>query len=284
MIRRAYLAGKWYPGDALECSDSIRSYAALSEAIDGFWRAAVVPHAGWYYSGKAMARAYSSLAARRRETELIVVFGAHRGPKEPHTVFLEEGWQTPLGVAQIDRELSKIILNELDLQEEPCQPAHPDNAVEVQLPFLRYYFPHAAIVVLGVAPSQNAIELGYRVGELCRDSNRDAVFIGSTDLTHYGPGYGFIPQGAGEQARRWVRDENDRGFLDFLIQLNFSQAIEHACDFRSACCPGAAVAAFAARQSFEEVDSELKPQIAMHYLSYELCPSSNFVGYGSLMF
>ena len=166
----------------------------------------------------------------------------------------------------------------------PEAPQRPDNAVEVQMPFIRHFFPNAQIAMMGIAASKEAIVIGESVGAICKNLGKDTVFIGSTDLTHYGPNYGYMPRGMGDEAVAWVRNENDKGFLEALEACQFEAAVEHAQENLSACCPGAAVAALSARQSFESPSPNQGPQIAQHYLSYDISPNSSFVGYGSLMF
>jgi hypothetical protein len=231
-----------------------------------------------------MGLGYQSLLKAQPAPELVVIFGSHRGPEGPNTIYRGQGWQTPLGDALIDGEAVVAIDAELSLLEEPPAPLRPDNAVEVHMPFIRHAFPGARVVMLGVEASPAGIDLGQRVGDVCRKLGRDTVFIGSTDLTHYGSNYGFAPKGTGEAAQGWVRDENDRGFLDALVALDLPAAVEHALTQSSACCPGAAVAALAARQSFEPPPQGHVPRVVSHYLSSDVSSASSFVGYGSLTY
>ncbi len=284
MIRPAYLAGQWYPGDEASCRGALDEHAAWQPAVEGDWRALIAPHAGWFYSGNAMGLGYQSLLKAQSAPELVVIFGSHRGSEGPNTIYRGEGWQTPLGDALIDREVVAALDADLSLLEEPPAPLRPDNAVEVHMPFIRHAFPGAKVVMLGVEASPFGITLGERVGDVCRKLARDTVFIGSTDLTHYGPNYGFSPHGTGEVAEAWVRDENDRGFLDALVAHDWPGAVDHALTQSSACCPGAAVAALAARQSFEPPPEGQAPRPVSHYLSSDVSSSPSFVGYGSLTY
>src|SRR5690606_26198783 len=154
----------------------------------------------------------------RADVELVVVFGSHRGPHDPCTVFRGEAWETPIGALDTDRELADACAHELALGDEPIRPRHVDNAVELHLPFVRRFFPRARLLVIGVAASERALALGRAVGERVREAGRDAVFVGSTDLTHYGPNYAFAPVGGGEAAVRLVCTVNDAGFLVALLR------------------------------------------------------------------
>jgi AmmeMemoRadiSam system protein B len=279
-MRRAALAGHWYPSDPAECREAIERHARAGPDLEGDPRALIGPHAGWAYSGDCAGAAYRVLAARHRDAELAVVFGSHRGLEGPHTVFRGEGWETPLGAIVTERELAEALATELGLADEPVRPARFDNAVELHLPFVRHFFPRARLLMLGLGASEAALAIGRRAGELVAESGRDAVFVGSTDLTHYGPNYGFTPAGGGDPAIRWVRNENDAGFLDAVLGSDARAALAHALEHQSACCPGAVAATLEAVQACGATPA---PVLVDHYLSCDVTPGASFVGYASLV-
>lgn len=279
MRRAAMLAGRWYPADARSCLEAIDRHAQGAPRIEGEPCGMIGPHAGWAYSGDCAGRTYAALAARRGEVELVVVFGSHRGPRDPSTIFRGEAWETPLGALETDGELAGEVARALALPDEPARPLRPDNAVELHLPFVRRFFPRARLLMLGVAASERAVEIGRRVGQLAREARRGAVFVGSTDLTHYGPNYGFAPAGEGAAAVRWVREENDAGFLEAVLRGDSRGALAHALERQSACCPGAVAAAMEAARAYQ---GALAPALVDHYLSCDVRPDSSFVGYAGL--
>jgi MEMO1 family protein len=280
MLRPAYLAGTWYPGQPGACRSAITEYAADTTPETRPWRGLIGPHAGWTYSGKAAAHAYRWLAGTERDPDLVVVFGSHRGPFGPSTIFLAEGWETPLGMLANAAALADRVQRELAIDEEPVRPRRPDNAVEVHLPFVRHFFPRAELLMLGVEASPRAIDIGKRVAELVAEAGRRAVYVGSTDLTHYGPNYDYSPAGTGDAAVRWTRDVNDRGFLDRVLSGDAEGAIAHAAHSSSACCPGAVAACMAA---VEVAGPPQTPHLVDHYLSYDVQPNSSFVGYAGIV-
>jgi AmmeMemoRadiSam system protein B len=176
------------------------------------------------------------------------------------------------------RDLAQRVASELDLQEEPVEPSRPDNAVELHLPFVRYFFPAAEMLMLGVAAGHSALEIGERIGALC--VGRNTVFVGSTDLTHYGPNYGFEPAGRGADALAWVRNENDKGLIDRILQGDARAVLEHGNQHQSACCPGAVAATMRAVAAY---GGESTARLVDHYLSYDVQPGSSFVGYAGIV-
>ena len=58
-------------------------------------------------------------------------------------------------------------------------------------------------------------EVDWVVGQIIKaQSDKKYVCIGSTDLTHYGPKYGFTPEGAGLSGIEWAKEANDKSFID----------------------------------------------------------------------
>ncbi|MEO0811992.1 MAG: AmmeMemoRadiSam system protein B, partial [Myxococcota bacterium] len=181
----------------------------------------------------------------------------------------------------VDQELlGALDLGGLRVCDEPVEPARPDNGTELQLPFVRFFFPTAKLLVLGAAANQSAGTLGERVAHAALSLGRRAVYVGSTDLTHYGPRFEFEPVES-QRSRRWVLEDNDRRFLSPLIDGDVEALLEGALEFKSACCPGAVAAAMSAAR----VSGDLEPQILAHYCSPAQAPNdANFVSYAGAVF
>ncbi len=83
--RKRSLPRGWYPFDGEECRREIRSYIeGWSPPSPSSVRNAggIVPHAGWYFSGKLAARVFCALASRG-ETNLVALYGGHLGSEGP---------------------------------------------------------------------------------------------------------------------------------------------------------------------------------------------------------
>jgi hypothetical protein len=55
-----------------------------------------------------------------------------------------------------------------------------------------------------VPPTANSHQVGRAVAEAAAELGRRVAFLGSTDLTHYGPRYHFTPLGVGLEGIRWA--------------------------------------------------------------------------------
>ena len=278
-VRPALLAGQWYPDDATTCKRAIAGYANGVEPTLGR-RGLIAPHAGWTYSGATAARGYAALDAQPDTVDLVVLFGSHRGAQGPNTVFRGAAWSTPLGDIEVASDLADALAEGATLADEPILPQRPDNGVELHLPFVRYFFPRARLLMAGVAAAEIALTIGRRAGELALAAGGKTVFVGSTDLTHYGPNYGFAPRGEGANAVAWVRNENDRGFVARVLANDAPGALAHAEQNASACCPGAVAATLAALAAYGHPS---KAELVDHCLSCDRHPSASFVGYASII-
>jgi MEMO1 family protein len=284
-IRAALLAGSWYPSEPESCRAAVLAHAAAPphsptaeiDSAGALHRGLIAPHAGFTYSGAAAGRGFARLGQAVPEADLVVVFGSHRGPDGPNTVFRGDAWDTPLGPLACATGLAEQLVESLGLEEEPVSPARADNGIELVLPFVRHFFPQAELLALGVAAAESALTIGAAVGLLARP--RRAVFVGSTDLTHYGPSYDFAPAGQGAKAVAWAL-RNDRAFLAKVLAADAAGVVRHGVHQRSACCPGAAAAALVAAQTFGHTPA---PRLVDHYSSNDVRPSDSFVGYGSVL-
>ena len=170
-------------------------YAPLPETIV----AGIVPHAGWTFSGSTAAIVFAAIKKTHPKVDTFVIFGAAHGYLgHPPAVYDKGSWLTPFGEIAIDEALADAILESKTAISD--REAHDsEHSMEVQVPFIQYLFPDAKILPILTPPVEQAIRLGEIVASLISsDDERKIVCLGSTDLTHYGPRYGFTPMGTGK--------------------------------------------------------------------------------------
>ncbi|TWT45150.1 hypothetical protein RAS1_15720 [Phycisphaerae bacterium RAS1] len=275
LIREPAVAGRFYPSDANACIslvDKLLEPAAASAAVGG-----LAPHAGWLYSGSTAALTIKCLAASNPET--IVVFGAvHVWDRNTASLFGSGTWRTPIGDIEVDRELCRELARTRLITVAP--EAHRDeHSIEVELPFIKRLLPSARIVPLMVQPSDKAAEIGRVVAVAAGAIGREVAYIASTDLTHYGPAYGFEPMGRGVAGVRWAKDVNDQRFIRTVGLLDPHAVVPEATTHRNACGAGAVAALLGAVTGESVTLTEL-----LHTCSAEIAPErnpENSVGYVS---
>lgn len=270
-VRKRFLPPGWYPDTPERTREAIARMNVASSEGRGI--AGVVPHAGWEFSGRVALEVFTCLS---RRIDTMVIIGGHLGPADGILCAAEELYDTPLGQLTADLELREKLCASLPLREDRVA----DNTVEVQLPFVRHLFPEARVLGMRVAPSEDARRLGQALVAAAAATGRRICVVGSTDLTHYGPNYGFQPSGGGARAVEWVRTVNDKRFIDALISMDFPAALERASREHSACSAGGALAAM----TFARENGASSGQLLSYATSYDVHPSDSFVGYAGVLY
>ncbi|HUW41300.1 MAG TPA: AmmeMemoRadiSam system protein B [Rectinemataceae bacterium] len=280
VVRKMALPAGWYPRHRSEVEDSVASWRAFSSSVAGTPSAlaAVAPHAGWVFSGRFASRAVQSLA----EADTVAVIGGHLPAFASPLAAYEDGFDTPLGPIEADPELLGALADAFGERFGGVvgKDEDRDNTVEVQLPLVRLRFPAARLLWLRAPNGPAAIELGAALAAAAASTGRRLVCLGSTDLTHYGPSYGFSPKGRGPAAEDWVRGVNDRRFIEALLALDPAEALRRGETDGSACSSGAAAAAL----SFALSAGASRAELLGYGTSLETRRDESFVGYAALAF
>lgn len=279
-VREPDFAGSWYPGRKGDCIQAIEAFVRDSLPCPGEGKplGGIVPHAGWFYSGKLACHVISCLA-EGDAPDICLLFGRHLHPSSPNYIMAEGGWNTPLGELEIDSDVARPLMAEFDFTVETSWRHEPDNTIELQLPFIKYFFADVKILPLGLPPRKDSLSIARRVSEIVLELGKKAVVIGSTDLTHYGYNYGFLPKGVGETAVEWVKSENDRRVINLMLSMDSAAVISEALTRQNACCSGAAASAIEA----SKVLGAKKAVEVDYYTSYDIRPDSSFVGYVGIL-
>ncbi len=271
-LRPALLAGQWYPSDPHILGMEIDR---LCDGESGKGAGGLVPHAGYRFSGPTAGCVYAALS--KSDPGLILLFGTHMGAEHPPMVAMEAAWETPLGDVPMDTQLASRMCNECGMIASPLI---EDNTLELQLPFIRRIFPNSTVLAISPPANDHSIETGLKAAELALTSYASVIAIGSTDLTHYGPAYGYCPLGTGPDALKWVQNENDRAFIDAAISMKPDNILRSSLDRNNACCPGAAAAATAAA-----ITLGAQHALLAHYdTSAHVHPDDSFVGYAGIVY
>jgi len=272
-VRKRCLPAGWYPETAERALREIEGMMAAARTSDASARAGIMPHAGWYFSGRLALEVLSSLA---RGIDTIVIIGGHLRSTDRIVSCFEDAYDTPLGEIAADVQLREALGAVLDVAED----RERDNTVEVQLPLLRYLAPQAMTLGMRAPPSTLAAALGEAIAEAAAALGRRVAVAGSTDLTHYGRNYDFSPAGGGAEALEWVREVNDRRIVESMLALDIDAALDRAVRERSACSIGGAVAAM----SFARATGAGPGRLVGYMTSRDVHPDESFVGYAGILY
>ena len=275
-LRRRGLPRGWYPDDPDTLRSLVTSFA--NGAGDRGALAAVAPHAGWTFSGRLAALAAASLLPTPGSAmpSTIVIFGGHLPSGSRPLAAHESSFETPLGVLDADLELLAALEASVLLGRDE----ESDNTVEVLLPLVALLFPGSRALWLRAPNDSASLALGEALAVASKSLGRRVACLGSSDLTHYGPNYGFSPKGRGASAEAWVRGSNDKRFIDAILALDGKEALSRAAAERSACSPGAAAAALA----FALAAGASSATLLAYATSLDVRQDDSFVGYAAIAF
>ncbi|MFH0909332.1 MAG: AmmeMemoRadiSam system protein B [bacterium] len=191
-VIRSPIAGSWYPGDPEVLRRDLASYldGAEDAALPGVC-ALIVPHAGYRYSGGVAGFAYRQL--KGRSFSRVVVLGPSHSVAMRNIVSIPSAafYETPLGRVAIDVAFVAKLRASAAFKDIPAA-STGEHSVEIQIPFIQQVLPGTPIVPVTVgqldAEGVRAIAATLR-GAL----DERTLVIASSDFTHYGPNYDFVP-------------------------------------------------------------------------------------------
>ncbi len=248
-VREPAVAGQFYPDQASLCRQELNTLSArlpstatrVERMIGG-----IVPHAGWMFSGAVTMEVFGALAAGRQPDVIVIFGGVHRYRSKLATVFGSGRWETPIGSVSVDDRLAARMLEASDTLVDDPGAHKTEHSIEVQMPMIAFAFSDVPVVPIMVPPGAAALSAGEAVGRVLVAEDRDAFVVGTTDLTHYGPAYGFTPHGIDAEAFVWAKEENDRRYIDLMCGMDAERAVAEAGAHRNACSSGAVAATIGA--------------------------------------
>jgi MEMO1 family protein len=237
-------------------------------------KAVIVPHAGYAYSGPCAAWAYKEIAEAEFPDVFIILGTTHTSRKSGISI---EDWKTPLGVVKVDKNLAiKLKENtDLEIDEEIHKNEH---SIEVQLPFLQFVnkdkLNNLKILPISVSNDIDFKKLAKDMKKVLKD--KKVTYITSSDFTHYGPSYGYVPfstdieqrlEKLDKQAFDLITSFNTGGFIDFLNKT------------------GDTICGFMPVLLLMELLENAKPEVLLYYTSGSLTSDfKNSVSYASIIF
>ena len=192
-IRKPAVSGMFYAGTARELEEQIEwcykhelgpgaiprvNSKGLREIV-----AIVVPHAGYYYSGPIAAHAYKELADDGIFDTAVILGPNHTGYGHPVSLWVGDGWSTPLGEVEIDKNLAQKLLGTVIKADETAH-IH-EHSIEVQLPWLQHLYKKVKIVPITMLAQD--LETARSVGKAISQAGDNSIIIASSDFTHYEP-------------------------------------------------------------------------------------------------
>jgi len=189
------VAGTWYPARRSELEALVdRLLDDAGEAVEARGiRAVVVPHAGFAYSGAVAAAAFRGLAGSAPDRILLLGpshYFSFRGAAVPGAAVAQE---TPLGAVPFDGAALETLREASGFRADD-RLFVPEHALEAEIPFLQRTLggeaPIVPILVGNATTHADAVQIAGRLAPLTTPRTLTVV---SSDFTHYGPRFGYVP-------------------------------------------------------------------------------------------
>ena len=194
-VRPAVHAGTWYPADPAALRSAIEGFVARAgeTGVRGDLVALVGPHAGLRYSGAVAGRAYAVLG-RHRPRRVILIGPSHHARFEGIALPAPdlEAYATPLGDLPIDAD-AVLRLRGRPGFGGPASAHDPEHSLEMHAIFVAAVAPGVEVLPLVVGrlgPEDRVRDLAAELRPLLREGD---VVVVSSDFTHHGPRYGYVP-------------------------------------------------------------------------------------------
>ena len=190
------LAGAWYDADASRLKTELDGYLdkATVESRPGLF-AVVMPHAGYAYSGLCAAFGAKALAAQPNLNRVVVLGFAHRVhlPNRISVPSHETHYRSPLGETPLDTAALAELLKQPLFTDVPAT-RRGENSVEMELPLLQIALAGREWKLVPVTLGQLDDGTRIRAAEaLAPLMDEHTALVISSDFTHYGPNFGYVP-------------------------------------------------------------------------------------------
>jgi len=237
---------------------------------------AISPHAGYMCSGPCQAFSYKEIA-ESKIPDLYILFGlSHSGFNS--CISLED-WETPLGVVKTDKEFGEKLssLSGLPIDEVAHQNEH---SIEVQLPFLQLVNKGKNFKILSIIISLDIdIKKFVRnIKETLDQTKKTTMLIASSDFTHYGPNYDFLPFSKDIKENMY---KLDKGAIDKVLELNSDGFFGYIERTQATICGKYPIIALI---EISKLLGAKKSELLQYYTSGDIIRDyNNSVGYASLI-
>lgn len=231
-------AGSWYSSSAPQLSSELAGWlqeaaAAATPQPNRTAQVVIAPHAGYSYSGRTAAYAYSSVDVTR-VCRIFLLGPSHHFFLEGCAVSGASCYETPLGNVDLDLAMNKELLATGSFQVMSPKVDEEEHSLEMHLPYLVHIMSSApagfTLVPVLVGNLSEAAKSQY--GEIFAKHLGDPsnLFVISSDFCHWGKRFRFqhYDRSKGDiyqsiealdhEGMRLIEAKDAKGFAAYLLQ------------------------------------------------------------------
>jgi AmmeMemoRadiSam system protein B/AmmeMemoRadiSam system protein A len=184
-VRPAAVAGAFYPGSARDVHRMLDElFSEPADSPPERWAGALVPHAGWVYSGRLAAKVLRRVAV---PDQVVILCPRHRPGGAEWAVAPHARWSFPNGELAADTELAHRLAAGVEGLELDALAHQQEHAIEVQLPLLARVAPNVRIVAITVGQGDLARlqQFGRQMAAVLQELPSRPLLLISSDMNHF---------------------------------------------------------------------------------------------------
>jgi hypothetical protein len=228
-IRKPYFAGQFYDDNEV----NLRKYLIgivqkelSTERTSDHIRALILPHAGYRFSAQTAIKTLLR-TINGNYSKILVIAPSHRIPFQGIAMSEFDTYRTPLGDIPVDMDnVSNIVGSENDYIAYMSDAHEKEHSLEVQLPLLQHFFKDFELIPIinGLIDEASARSIATVLKDWWRE---DILWVISSDFTHYGRSFNYVPFSKGIKERlrlldlgaiKLIVNKDMHGFCKYLDQ------------------------------------------------------------------
>jgi hypothetical protein len=232
-MREAAVAGTFYSADPATLTEEIRTYLAEAtpEKPEGDLLGLVSPHAGYGFSGRAAAFGFKLIDPERVE-RVVLLAASHTFAFRGVSIAKAEAYETPLGIVPMDTAACTHLIRQPLFDAIP-EVHEREHSLEVQLPFLQVCLGESLRIVplvIGQLGSGDHQRIADTLGGILREGD---LLVASSDFTHQGPRFGYVPYKTDVQAQ--IR-QLDMGAIEAALEKKSDRFLDYVRETGATIC------------------------------------------------
>jgi hypothetical protein len=195
--RACRFAGTWYKNDPqalrLEIEANLAQAQSESAADNLNLQAVISPHAGFMYSGKTAAYSFARVAAKKNDIKRLFLLGpSHYVNLTGIALCSFDSYQTPLGDIPVERKTVEFLSSSNNFQIDD-KIHEREHSLELQTAYVRHVLGEIPMIPLVVGSFRDESHIRSCSKQISDILQPGDFFVVSSDFTHFGPRYDYVP-------------------------------------------------------------------------------------------
>ncbi len=225
------LAGKWYSSNKQELQFQIDKDLSnvKTQNLDKVI-ALILPHAGYVYSAQTAAYGIKEIVGKKYTKVFIIGTSHYAQLLNQFSVQNVKYFVTPLGKVEVDTDLTTKLKKSPQYCELNYNVHYREHSIQIILPFIQHALTNFKIIPI-VIGSLDSKTLKTLADELKPMLDNETLVIVSSDFTHYGENFDYLPFPADGSVESKLRDRDMEavknilhldyvGFKEFIDKTN----------------------------------------------------------------